>query len=107
MTPTPDTLVPKHVFDLKAGGVETSSTAMMDICHMKMENPNLAARASDKIGRLQDWAHWAHEPNLAGAKRIEKKSQSCIIIGLKSGKWKVESGKSQSWKRPILSQQRR
>jgi len=103
MTPTHDTLVPKHVFDLKAGGVETSSTSMMDICHMKMENPNLAARASDKIGRLQDWAHWAHEPNLAGAKRIEKKSQSCIIIGLKSGKWKVESGKSQSWKRPIVS----
>jgi hypothetical protein len=81
MTPTHDTMVPKHVFDLKAGGVERRSTSMMDICHMKMREPNLAARASDKIGRLQDWAHWAHEPNLAGATRIENKSQSCCKSG--------------------------
>ena len=67
---------------------------MMDICHMKMRDPNLAARASDKIGLLQDWDV---EPNLAGAKRIEKKAQSCCKIGMKSGKWKVEK-----WKIPIL-----
>jgi hypothetical protein len=66
---------------------------MMDICHMKMRDPNLAARASDKIGLLQDWDV---EPNLAGAKRIEKKAQSCCKIGMKSGKWKVEK-----WKIPI------
>jgi hypothetical protein len=48
---------------------------------MKMENPNLAARASDKIGRLQDWAHWAHEPNLAGAKRIEKNPNLAAGLG--------------------------
>jgi hypothetical protein len=46
-------MVPKHVFDLKAGGVERRSTSMMDICHMKMRDPNLAARASDKILQAQ------------------------------------------------------
>jgi hypothetical protein len=39
-----DTMVPKHVLDLKAGGVERRSTSMMDTCHMELRKPDLAAR---------------------------------------------------------------
>jgi hypothetical protein len=57
----PKKILKKFVYHLglitlsEAGGVERRSTSMMDICHMKMRDPNLAARASDKIGIFQDW----------------------------------------------------
>jgi hypothetical protein len=47
-----DTMVPKHVLDLKAGGAERRSTSMMDTCHIELRRgPNLAAR-----GQRQDQA---------------------------------------------------
>jgi hypothetical protein len=71
-------MVPKHVFDLKAGGVESRSTSMMDICHMKMRDPNLAARASDKIGIS---ARLGSRAQSCSAKRIGKKKPN-LAAGL-------------------------
>jgi hypothetical protein len=51
-----DTMVPKHVLDLKAGGVERRSTSMMDACLISQRG------ASDKTRLLRDQAF---SPDLA------------------------------------------